>query len=173
MAVLIAIGGLSGSGKSTLARVLAADRDAAWQRSDVERKAMFGIAETQRLGAEGYAPGVTHEVYERLSALAAAALAQGRDCIVDAVFQRQSERNAIAAVALRAACPFIGLWLDAPQFIRRDRVARRTGDASDATPEIVDAQSARDCGIVTWHRIDASDGPLPVLIRVRGFLVSL
>ena len=44
------------------------------------------------------------------------------------------------AIAAGAAVPFDGLWLDAPPETMRARVASRTGDASDATPGVVDAQ---------------------------------
>jgi uncharacterized protein len=156
MATLIAIGGLSGSGKSTLARRLAAELGVAWYRSDVERKRLFGIPETQRLGPAGYALHVTARVYRRLDDVAGAELVVGKSVIVDAVFQREPERAAIEAVAQRASADFVGLWLEASHEARRTRVDARRGDASDATPEIGDAQAARDCGVITWHRIDAT-----------------
>ena len=50
---LIAVGGLSGTGKSVLARALAPHvapaPGAVLIRSDVERKAMFGVAQTEKL----------------------------------------------------------------------------------------------------------------------------
>ena len=54
---LLAVGGLSGTGKSLLARALAAEilpePGAVVLRSDVERKALFGLAETDRLPQAG------------------------------------------------------------------------------------------------------------------------
>jgi uncharacterized protein len=170
MSVLIAIGGLSGSGKSTLARALAAERGSACYRSDVERKRLFGVAETERLGPEGYTPQATTDVYRLLGERAAVATAGGQSVVIDAVFQRPSEREAIAKVALQAGANFVGFWLDVAHALRRDRVALRTRDASDATPEIVDAQAARDCGDITWHKIDASGGPEHVLASARRIL---
>ena len=65
--VLIAIGGLSGTGKSTLAAVLAAQIGAApgalHVRSDVERKRLFGVPETQRLERQHYRIGTAQRVY--------------------------------------------------------------------------------------------------------------
>ncbi len=53
----VAVGGLSGTGKSKLARALAPELlpmpGAVIVRSDVERKALFGIAETEKLPADG------------------------------------------------------------------------------------------------------------------------
>jgi predicted kinase len=72
--------------------------------------------------------------------------------IADAVFLRAEERAAIAA----AGEPFTGLWLEAPLEVLRARVAARRGDASDATPAVVEAAAARDPGCITWHRLDAS-----------------
>ncbi len=66
---LVAVGGLSGAGKSALAGGLAPmlgrPPGALWLRSDVERKAMFGVADRVRLAADAYAPDVTREVYRR------------------------------------------------------------------------------------------------------------
>ena len=64
---LIAVGGLSGTGKSMLARALATafppSPGAVVLRSDVERKALFGVAETEPLPEAAYAPEATAKVY--------------------------------------------------------------------------------------------------------------
>ncbi len=68
---LISIGGLSGTGKSALARSLARGLapapGAVVLRSDVERKALFGLAETDRLGVDAYHADVTTRVYSALA----------------------------------------------------------------------------------------------------------
>lgn len=100
---LIAVGGLSGTGKSTLAAALApqigAVPGAVHLRSDVERKRLAGIAETERLPPEAYTAAASAEVYRILLVRAHAALAAGHSVVVDAVFARESERDAIAEVA--------------------------------------------------------------------------
>ena len=67
--VLIAVGGLSGTGKSVLARVLAPDTlpapGAVLLRSDVERKMLFGAAETERLPPEAYSAEATEQGLRR------------------------------------------------------------------------------------------------------------
>ena len=67
----VAVGGLSGTGKTRLARALAPELKpmpgAVVVRSDVERKALFGIGETEKLPADGYTDKVTVRVYATLA----------------------------------------------------------------------------------------------------------
>jgi aminoglycoside phosphotransferase family enzyme/predicted kinase len=157
--VLVAIGGLSGSGKSHLGRRLAPRLGgiggARHLRSDVIRKGLAG-AETpeQRLPPEHYSPAASDLVYAEMRTQAAALLAAGTTVVCDAVFARESERGAVAAVATAARVPFTGLWLEAPPATLEARVARRTGDASDATVAVLDAQIRYDLGNITWHRLE-------------------
>jgi aminoglycoside phosphotransferase family enzyme/predicted kinase len=159
-AQLVAVGGLSGSGKSTLAARLAPSvgrpPGAVHLRSDIERKRLFGVGELDPLPAEAYEAEQSDRVYERLRTLAAIGLRAGQSVVVDAVHRREDERHAIAAVAAAGGVRFTGLWLDAPATTLRDRVAARRGDASDATPAVVDAQAAQDLGALTWDRLDAA-----------------
>jgi aminoglycoside phosphotransferase family enzyme len=94
---LVAVGGLSGVGKSALAGALAPEigraPGALWLRSDVERKAMFGIKETVRLPASAYARDVTRDVYERLIDKARTALRAGQSVLLDATFARRGRRG--------------------------------------------------------------------------------
>ncbi len=155
---LIAIGGLSGSGKSTCAMAWAPyigrAPGALVLRSDVERKLMFGIPETQTLPPEAYAPAITQKIYSRLLDLAARALASGQSVIVDAVHSRMAERNAVEELARHLGVPFSGIWLEAGLGVRLDRVEQRVGDASDANAEIARSQQAYDIGpLGTWQRL--------------------
>ena len=65
--MLIAIGGLSGTGKSSLARELAPHvapaPGALLLRSDVERKTLFGVAETEHLPSDAYSAEASAKVY--------------------------------------------------------------------------------------------------------------
>ncbi len=95
--LVIAVGGLSGTGKSTLAAHLApligAAPGALHIRSDVERKRLFGVPETQRLDRQHYRIGTAQRVYSIVEDNARRALGAGHAVIVDAVFAKQEERS--------------------------------------------------------------------------------
>jgi len=156
---LIAVGGLSGTGKSTLAAALAPQVGAApgavHLRSDLERKSLFAAGETERLGAEHYTADVTARVYHRLLEKARIALKAGRGVVVDAVFSKPHEREAAEAVAAGLGVTFQGLWLTAAPDTLASRVDARTGDASDATRDVVAAQLEYDTGDISWTCVDA------------------
>ena len=158
---LIAIGGLSGTGKSTLARALIGEFDdqARVLRSDVERKAMFGVSEVTPLGAAGYTAQATAAVYAHLTTQAKITLESGQSVLVDAVYARALERDAIQSVADMLRVPFAGFWLEAPLGVRVARIAGRRDDASEATATIAARQERYDLGDLRWHRIDAGQAP--------------
>jgi aminoglycoside phosphotransferase family enzyme/predicted kinase len=169
---LIAIGGLSGTGKSLLARALAADiaplPGAVVLRSDVARKRHFGVGDTDRLPPDAYRPEVTAAIYAELAERAGHILAQGHSVIIDAVFARQPERDAIAEVAAQNKTGFRGLFLSADLATRIARINRRSQDASDATAEIAIAQQAYDTGSIDWSIVDASGTPDETRDRARA-----
>ncbi len=171
---LIAIGGRSGTGKSTVARLIApwigAMPGAFVLRSDVIRKRLFGAEPEATLPAEAYTEGVSNEVFERLAARAEVLLAAGRTVIADGVFGQDWQRQRIATAAAMQDVPFAGFWLEADQAILEDRVAGRTGDASDADVEVVRAQAAMDTHSVAWRRIDAAGGAKGVALTIREAL---
>jgi aminoglycoside phosphotransferase family enzyme/predicted kinase len=168
-AKLVAIGGLSGTGKSLLARTLASEimpmPGAVVLRSDIERKAMFGVAESQTLPKSAYSAEATAKVYATLAAKARRVVAAGHSAIVDAVFAQPGERADIAKAADSAE--FFGLFLTADLQSRLERVGARTADASDATAAVVQEQEKFELGRVTWARVDASGTPDETLIRAR------
>lgn len=159
-APLIAIGGLSGSGKSSVAAHLAALIGAApgarVLNSDRLRKKLFFVTLTTRLPEEAYAPEVSVRVYERLYDEAARVAANKWPVIIDAVFARPEERQAIEAVARQAAVPFAGFWLEAAPAVCDQRVIERRNDVSDATRKVVARQRGFDVGDISWTRIDAA-----------------
>jgi uncharacterized protein len=160
---LVAVGGLSGSGKSALAARLATElgRRSGGRvlRSDVLRKLRFGAEPESPLPPNAYTAEVTTQVYGDLCTRAAAALRAGYSAVIDAVALGEAERQSFAAIAAAAGVPFTGLWLDAPAETMRARIAGRRGDASDASPEILDRQLTHDPGTLEWIRIDAGGDP--------------
>lgn len=171
---LVAVGGLSGTGKSTLARALAAALGAApgavILRSDVIRKRLFGVAETDPLPQDAYKPEMSRRVFAEIERLAAEVLAQGHAVIADAVYGEDWQRTGIAAVAGKLDLSFDGLWLEAPQRVLEQRVDARSGDASDATSAVVRAQAARIKPPAGWRRIDTGGGKEAALAAARAAL---
>jgi predicted kinase len=169
---LVAVGGLSGTGKSVVARALAPDLPpapgAVVVRSDVERKAHFGLREEERLPKEAYAREMSAEVYSGLTEKARRVIAAGHSAIVDAVYARPPERAEVAA--LRA--PFRGIFLTADLPTRVARVSGRTADASDADAAVARVQEDYDLGEFesAWTLIDASGTPEETLSLVKAAL---
>ncbi len=161
--VLVGIGGLSGTGKSMLARSLAPDLGpapgAVVLRSDVERKALAGVAETARLPPTTYTPDSSAKVYAVLAQDARRIVAAGHSAIVDAVFASAAERDALAAIGRENAVAFHGLFLTADVATRVARVGHREGDASDADGAVARAQERYLLGHIDWHIVDASGTP--------------
>lgn len=173
-ALLIAVGGLSGTGKSALARALAPEigavPGAVVLRSDVERKALFGKDEHERLPQQAYAPAVTARVYATVADKARRAIAAGHSAIVDAVFSRPQERALMEQSAQTLGVPFHGLFLEADLATRIARVGPRSRDASDADASVARAQESYDLGAVGWTQVDASGTPAQTLARARAAL---
>ncbi len=172
---LVAIGGVSGTGKSTLAGRLAplvgAAPGARWLRTDVLRKQLAGVDPETHLPDSAYTPAAHEAVYAALQERVGATLATGWPVIVDAVFDFPETRARIEALAARPGVPFAGLWLQADRAALHARVGARHGDASDAGPEVVDRQLARDSGpLGRWSAIDAGGSPDETLRRARTAL---
>ena len=169
---LLAVGGLSGTGKSLLARALAPELaplpGAVVLRSDVERKALFGLAETEGLPPEAYARGVSARVYAAIEEKARRVLAAGNSAIADAVFADSAERAAIRQAA--GPAHFHGLFLGAPLAVRVARAGSRAHDASDADAAVARAQEQYDLGTLDWATVDASGTPDETLARARKAL---
>ncbi|MFA5949679.1 MAG: AAA family ATPase [Hyphomicrobium sp.] len=155
---LVAIGGFSGTGKSTIAASLApaigSAPGALHIRTDVVRKDLFGVGETEKLSKDHYSEAVSEEVYRIVLNKAVRALRAGHSVVVDAVFSKLHERQACEAAALEAGCPFAGVWLDAPADVLLERVKQRKGDASDADVSVVTTQLAYKTGPIAWVRIN-------------------
>lgn len=157
---LIGIGGFSGSGKSSLALGLAPSLGnvpgAVVIRSDDVRKRLCGVKPLDHLGPESYTDDVNNRVYAAAARLADAVVRGGHVAIVDAVFARPADRDAIRHAAAAAGVPFVGVWLDAPEPILIARAEARRADPSDADAAVIRRQRAEPTGAIDWHRLDAS-----------------
>jgi len=165
---LVVIGGLSGTGKSTLARLLGARigrmPGGRVLRSDVFRKRLAGLPPETRLPPTHYTRHSDEATYEAMFESADDHLACGSSVILDAVFMSRSERDVAEALAIRARVPFTGIWLEAPEQDRIERVRARARDASDASVEVVREQSRRSVGdLSSWHRMRVNR-PLDLIV---------
>ena len=169
----IAVGGLPGAGKSSLARALAPDLGrspgALVVRSDEIRKRLFGFAPEDRLPPSAYTKAVSDTVFETLADTVTIAAEAGQAVVADATFIGQAHRTMVEQAAHRAGVKLQGFWLQAPLGLLEQRVAARTGDASDATVAVLHAAAPHDPGPLDWTAIDASDAT-KALAEVRNLL---
>jgi uncharacterized protein len=172
---LVAIGGLSGTGKSLLARNLAPELvpspGAVVLRSDIERKALFGKGEIERLPVDAYGPEVTAQVYAVLAEKARRIINAEFSAIVDAVFAYRCERVAIRAAADGIHAKFYGLFLAAALPIRLGRIGSRSHDASDADAAVARWQESYALDEMDFTEIDASGTPADTLARAKKALL--
>ena len=165
---LIAFGGASGTGKSAVAVELAPEIGGApgalILRTDEIRKNLAGLRDDERLPPSSYTAEHHTAVYAEMQARAAASLAAGRSCILDAVHGRPDERMSARRLAERHGAAFAGIWLDAPRERLLERVADRRNDPSDAGTEVVLRQLAAGFGDIDWPLVDA-EKPLDMVVR--------
>lgn len=160
---LVALGGISGTGKTSVSQEIApligATPGALHLRTDVERKVMQGIALDQPLSPDAYAAEARDEVYRRVFKKAEVALNSGHSVIVDAVFPEEGGRASLCELAHQSNAAFWGFWLETDASVLRDRIAGRSGDASDADVAVAAAQMKSVEPPQAWITIDAS-GPV-------------
>ena len=143
-------------------------------RSDVLRKQLLGVKETDRLPASAYHPEASERVYEELVQRTIRVLSQEHSVVVDAVFAREAERAAIRGAAREAGVRFIGFFLVTDLATRQSRVGSRQADASDATPEVAGLQESYNIGTVDcWAIIDASGTPEATLTHCQTRIADL
>lgn len=144
---LILMHGYSGSGKTWLAQKLLARLPAVRLRSDVERKRILGMAETDAagvgVGRGVYSPDGRRGVYARLAALAEPLLKSGHHAIVDASFLDRRDREMFYELAARldVSIVVVDIRADEQEILRRlrERTLLAT-DASDADAAVLGYQ---------------------------------
>ena len=141
-------------------------------RSDVMRKRLMGVAPETRLPPEAYTPAVNRAVYDAILDEGRRLVAGGQSVILDAVFARREERSAAAALGAARGVRFRGIWLDASPAVLEARVRARSGDASDATVEVIRKQLASLERPVDWPSLDAGGQAAGVLAAARQILSS-
>ncbi|MFT5182531.1 MAG: putative kinase, partial [Alphaproteobacteria bacterium] len=172
---LMAIGGASGTGKSAVALALApaigGAPGALILRTDEIRKQLAGLRDDEQLPPSAYTAEHHKAVYAEMQARAAASLAAGRSCILDAVHGQPGERAQARQLAQRHDAIFAAVWLDAPRERLFERITARQNDPSDADAEIVRRQLATGFGDIDWPRVD-SDQPLDRVVDAVSRVVQ-
>jgi aminoglycoside phosphotransferase family enzyme/predicted kinase len=142
--LLLAVGGLMGTGKSTLARALAESLGLERLATDDIRLELFGASNRpQGFEQGGYSPERRAQVYEEMLRRAEARLARGVSVALDATFSTAATREAVRKLAERRKARFLPIICQCPAEVARERIAARRaagGDASEARPELLDAQ---------------------------------
>lgn len=140
--------GLSGAGKTTLARSLATQIGAIHIRSDAVRKHLAAVPLDQRSqGSETFAGGIytpemTAKTYDRLLELGLFLVAAGQTVILDAKYDRQSQRQQVIEAANNQGTALEILHCQAPLAVMQQRLGDRRGDIAEATPQILEQQVA-------------------------------
>jgi len=144
---LVITHGLSGSGKSYLARQLALNADLIHLRSDVERKRLFGLGETEHSDSQIdtgiYQQETTQATYEHLCTLAETCITSGFSVIVDATFLQHSQRSLFHSLAQRLKCHFRIVDCQTKTTVMQQRIQQRKQqgtDASEADLQVLEKQ---------------------------------
>lgn len=144
---LILMSGLMGTGKSVLARLISSRIGAEVIRTDVLRKEILDIPQTERrheaFGRGIYSNDITRRTYEETLTLASAKLRAGKSVIIDASYKRREERKKVFEFAKKLNIDFFLIECICPEGIIKKRLDSRmaaTGESSDGRWEIFQAQ---------------------------------
>jgi aminoglycoside phosphotransferase family enzyme/predicted kinase len=133
---LVLGGGLPGTGKSTLAQALVERAGFGLIRSDLVRKELAGLAESDRVSApfgEGlYSPEWNERTYAECLRRAESLLFEGKRVLVDASFREEKRRRAFLEAAAGLGTPGVFFLCKAEPDTVRNRIKDRRNDASDA-----------------------------------------
>lgn len=135
---LIITHGLSGSGKTWFSQQLLESSPLIRLRSDVERKRLFGLQQSNRAGAASagiYKPEASKRTYGHLLDTAEKLMGWGFPVMVDAAFLKFEQRELFTRLANKMQVPFAIVHCEADEETTRQRLLRRTqanSDASDA-----------------------------------------
>ncbi len=145
---LVLMHGVSGSGKTWLSQHLLEQLGGIRLRSDVIRKALFGLQPLQDSAAIPggiYTPEAGARTLAALLAHARTLLAAGYLVIVDATFIQRDWRAPFQALAEAMGVAWQIVALDAPADLLQARIAQRRqhgADASEAGPDVLESQLA-------------------------------
>jgi aminoglycoside phosphotransferase family enzyme/predicted kinase len=152
---LVLVGGAPGTGKTTLAAGLADRLGAVLLASDVERKALAGMAPAVHAPAawgEGiYTAEVTAKTYEVLADRATRLLGLGETVVVDASFSAAAGREPFRGGGRAASTPVAELVCSAPATVVEERLRARA----------VRPDAHSDADVSVGRRLAARTDPWP------------
>ena len=155
---LILMAGISGTGKTWLAERIAPSLGAVHIRSDIERKRLAGLGVLDRshspFGKGIYDAHMNESVYAHLLRCARDALEGGYTVIVDATFQRRSDRARFFAMAEKLDAHARLILCHAPEALLKKRIAERMRGGSDSSEADVSVMRAQ---LTRFEPIDASE----------------
>lgn len=159
---LVLVGGLPGTGKTTVAGAVADRLAAVVLRTDQIRRELPGNADLR--ADAGYGKGLyqrdrVHDTYQVMLDRAEELLGRGEHVVLDGSWSSASERESARAVATETHSTLVELRCSAPAAITETRITDRTGDASDATPEIAARMSRHFANWPEAVEIDTSGHP--------------
>ncbi|AFY37253.1 hypothetical protein Lepto7376_0858 [[Leptolyngbya] sp. PCC 7376] len=137
---VVMMSGLSGSGKSTVARRCARLWNAIHIRSDAARKHLGGVSLDAKAPDSLYSAEMTEKTYARLTELGVLLAKQGFTVILDAKFDRISQRKDVMAACEAEGLPYQILYCQAPTSTLEQRLQDRNDDISDATADLLQTQ---------------------------------
>lgn len=152
---LIIMRGLSASGKSTVAKKILEILGAIRLRSDVERKRLFNIAQSEHASAEMnagiYSTAASQQTYEKLRELAEQIINSGYSVIVDAAFLQHEHREPFQNLALQLNVCYVIVEVTAPVEVLQQRMTERINDVSDADLSVLKHQ------LSNWQTLDENE----------------
>jgi hypothetical protein len=146
---LLITAGLMGCGKSTMAQSLAGRLGLVVISSDVTRKRLASVRETEHrfeaFDTGIYSPGFSRKTYDAMYDQARSILSEGGSVIIDASFIKSGERLRAKSLAEESGACFFILECTLNEELTRKRLAERLehGTVSDGRWEIYQAQRDR------------------------------
>jgi predicted kinase len=141
--------GLMGTGKTTLAKSVARKTGDVMISSDVVRKQLAGIPQTERK-YDGFQSGIyslefTRKTYDTMFGMAFRLLANGQNVIIDASFKKRDERLTARQMAAKADADFVMIECVLNDEEIKRRLVKRSASGtsvSDGRLEILGEQKA-------------------------------